>query len=72
VADIIAYLVDGNSITPPAVAEYHAKLVIVGGHHRLAVCRAKNMETVPVLVEENDAGALAQILKALRWQDAIQ
>lgn len=49
-AKTIAYLRRGFPITPPIVAPTGSEVILKGGHHRYAIAKAVNLETIPFLV----------------------
>ena len=72
VARAIVHWVAGNKMTPchiiPACDD--KKITVVGGHHRLAVCRAKDVELLPVLVKEKDINILKRIIEITSVEEA--
>jgi len=61
-ARVLVHCSEGRSLTPPWILPVAGKVGIVGGHHRLAMCRAKRLEQVPVLVEQGDLEQFLSIL----------
>lgn len=51
-ARVLVHCSEGRSLTPPWILPVSGKIGIVGGHHRIAMCRAKCLGTIPVIVEE--------------------
>lgn len=69
VASSINHWVKGKKMTPPII-EVHkngTELVISGGNHRLAVCRAINESIVTILVPNDQKKKVSKILKTLDW-----
>lgn len=62
VARVLVHCSEGRSLTPPWILPIAGKIGIVGGHHRLAMCRAKRLERIPVLVEESELEQSSSIL----------
>lgn len=50
-ANAIGRWSEGEPITPPLVGINGRKLMVLGGNHRLAVCRARKLQSVPVLID---------------------
>lgn len=61
-AEVILHCLNDNKITPCKISPYDQTIIIVGGNHRLAVCKAKCLEVIPVLFEQEDEAALSAII----------
>jgi hypothetical protein len=59
---VLVHCSEGRALTPPWIRPIAGMVGIKGGHHRLAMCRAKGLKQVPVLVERNDLDQLLSIL----------
>lgn len=60
---LISHWASGGSITPCFIRPYKSQIVIDGGHHRLAICIAKQLENkIPVLFTHSDQEALSEII----------
>lgn len=61
---IILDFVEGRALTPPLVVlcDDQVLLTIAGGHHRLAVARAKGDLSVPILVEHEHRDRIVEIV----------
>lgn len=62
-AKTIAYLRRGLPITPPIVAPTGSEVILKGGHHRYAVAKAVNIETIPFLVAPEDVEKIEGIVE---------
>ncbi|WP_321392220.1 hypothetical protein [uncultured Desulfuromusa sp.] len=67
VARAILYWVEGNEMTPPLIIPVGKEVNIAAGHHRVAVCRGKKIQTMPVLTKRTDRDLLEQNLQTLKW-----
>jgi hypothetical protein len=59
VARCILYWSNGHLITPPMLEVNMGKLVIVGGNHRMAVCRSAGLAKLPFLFSAEHREKLA-------------
>lgn len=68
VAHLIRHCVEGKPLTPAHIQPHKDlnTLIIVGGHHRLTVCRALELELVPILVEKKLADDLKAIINVIK------
>jgi len=63
-SEAIAHWLNGGVMTPCKIAPHGTdEIIISGGHHRLAVCRAKSLQQLPVLFEPTHQARLDEILK---------
>lgn len=67
-AGAIAYLRRGLPISPPIVSPAGAEVILKGGHHRYAIAKAVNLETIPLLVAPEDGNAVGDIL-GITWEN---
>lgn len=68
----ILYYVEGNAMTPPfiCVDDRDANSVIIGGgYHRIAICLAREVETIPILVMPAEKDSIGRILLSAKWED---
>lgn len=74
VAHLIRHCVEGKPLTPAHIQPHKGlnALTIVGGHHRLAVCRALELELVPVLVEKKLEADLKAIINVIKIENATK
>jgi len=69
VASCINTCVKGKKLTPPIIEIHENKLELVvnGGNHRLAVCRAKIVNIITILIPNDQKKVVSTILKTLTW-----
>lgn len=66
----ILYFVEGNKMTPPLISyDKNGCLVVGGGFHRIGICLAKEVATMPILVRPSERIAIQNILTNVRWED---
>ena len=71
VARIIVHWTEGRSISPIIIGHNkHGQLTILGGNHRLAICRTKGERIVPVLANPTDQNMINDILGVIQWEKA--
>jgi hypothetical protein len=61
-ARVLVHCSEGRALTPPWILPMDGAIGLVGGNHRLAVCRAKRVPKVPVLLERQHLNLIAAIL----------
>ncbi|CAG19913.1 conserved hypothetical protein [Photobacterium profundum SS9] len=73
VAKVIAYCVENKQMTPAHIQPHKSlnAITIIGGNHRLAVCRALELEIIPVLIERIYENDLKNIINVDRVEEAI-
>ncbi|MDR3625562.1 MAG: hypothetical protein P4L45_01940, partial [Ignavibacteriaceae bacterium] len=66
----LLYWIEGKKMTPPLIEIYEDNnhLFISGGHHRLAICRAKVEKQVPFLTKPKYKDRMSEILKSANWK----
>lgn len=66
---VIAYWAEGNKMTPPfiEISNLNGKLLISGGNHRFAVCRAMKVKKVKFLADPEYKECLNQLLDSVQW-----
>ncbi|MBM9515047.1 hypothetical protein [Desulfogranum marinum] len=69
VARAILHWVERNRMTPPLIIPQDDEINIAAGHHRVAVCKGKQVETLPVLSERKNVERLERILPSLIWAE---
>jgi hypothetical protein len=62
-ARILVHCSEGHPLTPPWIVPVGNEVGLVGGNHRLAVCRAKEVTVVPLLVEKHCLPQVSAILR---------
>jgi hypothetical protein len=67
VARAMLHWIEGNDMTPPLISPNENQINIKAGHHRVAVCRGKKIQTIPVLAESSDIELLEKTLLSLKW-----
>ncbi len=67
----ILYYVEGNEMTPPLICldKDGVSVMIGGGYHRVAVCLAREVETIPILVIPAEKERMEKILPSIKWED---
>jgi hypothetical protein len=66
---LVAYLAHGLPISPPLVKPLPSgELILQGGHHRYAAAKAKELESIPIYVEQTNVTSVERIV-SVRWQD---
>jgi hypothetical protein len=70
-ARTILYYIEGNAMTPPFICidKDITSVMIGGGYHRVAVCLAKDAETIPILVSLSEKSKIERILTSVKWDD---
>lgn len=61
-AKTIAYIRRGYVITPPIVGPTGKEVILKGGHHRYAIAKAVQLDTIPFLVAPDDVKAIENLL----------
>lgn len=64
----ILHWVEGKKMTPPLIVPCLGEINIMAGHHRVAVCRAKQVDAIPILARQMDKDSLEEILPSLKWE----
>lgn len=64
----ILHWVEGNKMTPPLIVPCLDEVNIMAGHHRVTICRAKQIDTIPILARKMDKASLEAILPSLKWE----
>lgn len=72
IAHLIKHCTEGKPLTPAHIQPHKDlnAITIVGGHHRLTICRALELELVPVLVERKLEVELKAIINAIKIEYA--
>lgn len=68
-AYLIIYLSEGRPITPPLIkphSTYLDQVMITGGHHRYAIAKEVEEESLPIYVEPCDKAAMDKLL-TINW-----
>lgn len=61
-ARVLVHCIEGRQLTPPWITIIDETIGIVGGNHRLAVCRAKALKEIPVLLKESEYEQICRLL----------
>lgn len=61
-AKTIAYIRWGYAITPPIAGPMGKEVILRGGHHRYAIAKAVQLDTIPFLVAPDDVKAIENLL----------
>lgn len=61
-AKTIAYIRRGYAITPPIAGPMGKEVILKGGHHRYAIAKAVQLDTIPFLVAPDDVKAIENLL----------
>lgn len=65
----IAYAANGLPVTPPIVRPWEEReIIFVGGHHRYAVAKAIQLETLPIYARPEDRAQIDAIVP-VQWHD---
>lgn len=59
---VIVHWLEGNKMTPCKIKPHNGQLIICGGNHRLAVCRAKSALSIPILFNLEHKAELEKII----------
>ncbi len=71
IAKTILYYVEKNRMTPPLICldKDGISVMVGGGYNRIAVCLAKEVEKIPILVVSSEKKILETILQSVKWED---
>jgi hypothetical protein len=61
-ARVLVHCLEGRPLTPPWIIPVGNEIGLVGGNHRLAVCRAKGVKALPFIVEKHHLPQVSAIL----------
>jgi hypothetical protein len=62
-ARCLVHWIAGNAMTPPLVTVVGQQVGLAGGNHRLAVARAKGVDSLPILVNPKELDRLSNIVR---------
>ena len=67
-AKAMEHWIQCNQMTPPVITNNMDYLNISAGHHRFAICRAKKLKRLPILIYPHEKDGIDSKINSIEWQ----